>query len=191
MANFPTAMNHVISTERLDLVPMTPMFLKLTSLGSREPAEVMLGLKIPLAWFQCGDFAALRLRQFESGSTTQEWLPRAIALRDSGEMVGYIGFHTPPNPDYLKGISPRAVEFGYTIFEEYRRRRFAWEATHGLMRWAHGYHGVIAFVVSISPQNTASSSMASKMGFRRIGSHIDEEDGPEDILELIVDKKQA
>ena len=36
--------------------------------------------------------------------------------------------------------------------------------------------------VSASPQNAPSVAMARKLGFARIGSHIDEEDGYEDIL---------
>jgi hypothetical protein len=37
-------------------------------------------------------------------------------------------------------------------------------------------------VVSISPGNGPSVAMARKLGFAPIGSHIDEEDGYEDIL---------
>jgi [ribosomal protein S5]-alanine N-acetyltransferase len=184
-------MNDVIATDRLDLIPMTATFLKSTVLGLHDDAESILDLKIPSAWFQCADFAALRLRQFETGLTSQPWLPRAIRLRATGEMVGYIGFHTPPRPEYLKSICPAGVEFGYTIFPEHRRRGFAWEASHGLIRWAKITHDVKYFVVSVSPNNAASLALISRMGFRRIGSHIDEEDGPEDIFELFFSEKTA
>ena len=99
-------------------------------------------------------------------------------------MVGYIGFHTPPAPQYLRHLSPNGVEFGYTVFPEHRRKRIAWEASQALMQWAAASHGITAFVVSVSPGNTPSLNLISKLGFRRIGSHIDEEDGPEDIFEL-------
>ena len=62
----------------------------------------------------------------------------------------------------------------------------ALEASRGLIRWASTEHRVGSFVVSVSPQNTASLSLISKLGFRRVGSQIDEEDGPEDIFELVV-----
>ena len=52
-----------------------------------------------------------------------------------------------------------------------------------LMRWAHEDHGVTRFVLSIRPDNTASQNLAASLGFARIGSHLDEVDGLEDILE--------
>ncbi len=104
-------------------------------------------------------------------------------------MVGYIGFHTSPAPEYLKEISPAGVEFGYTVFPLFRRQGIALEASRGLMGWA-SEHGVSAFVVSVSPQNVASLALTSKMGFRKVGSHVDEEDGPEDIFELVLPAKQ-
>ncbi|MEO7413142.1 MAG: GNAT family N-acetyltransferase [Opitutaceae bacterium] len=180
-------MEAIIATDRLDLVPMTPAFLRSTFQEARDEASSILGLKIPPAWFDCADFAAFRLRQFEAGETSQPWLPRAIGQRSTGEMVGYINFHTPPAPQYLKSISPGGIEFGYTVFPEHRRKKFAWEASQALMRWARITHGLTAFVVSVSPHNIASLTMILKMGFRRIGSQIDEEDGPEDIFELTPD----
>lgn len=166
---------------------MTPAFLECTCRGRRAEAEAIIGIRIPALWFECGSFAALRLRQFESGATSRPWLPRAIVVRGSGEMAGYIGFHTPPAPDYLKDLCPRGVEFGYTVFPAFRRQRVAWEASRALMRWATREHGVTSFVVSVSPLNAASLALVAKLGFRRIGSHVDDEDGPEDIFALVVD----
>jgi RimJ/RimL family protein N-acetyltransferase len=37
-------------------------------------------------------------------------------------------------------------------------------------------------VLSIRPDNTASQALAAGLGFVRIGSHIDDVDGLEDIL---------
>jgi RimJ/RimL family protein N-acetyltransferase len=51
------------------------------------------------------------------------------------------------------------------------------------MRWAHQIHGVTRFVLSIRPDNIASQALAAGLGFVRIGSHIDEVDGLEEILE--------
>ena len=41
------------------------------------------------------------------------------------------------------------------------------------------------FLLSISPENAPSLALAEKLGFRKIGSKIDEEDGPEEIWERI------
>lgn len=174
----------VISTARLDLVPMTQRFLECTCERRRDEAEALLAMRIPPLWFESGKFAALRLRQLRDGETSLPWLPRAITFQDMKEMIGYIGFHTSPAPDYLKALSPNGVEFGYYVFAAFRRRGVALEASRGLMGWAAHKYGVSRFVVSVSPQNPASLALIAKLGFRKIGAHIDEEDGPEDIFEL-------
>jgi RimJ/RimL family protein N-acetyltransferase len=85
----------------------------------------------------------------------------------------------------LRELAPGGVEFGY-VFENDRRRGYPREACEALMDWAHRSHGVTRFVVSIRPANVASLELAKRLGFDRIGSHVDEEDGPEDIFERSV-----
>ena len=74
------------------------------------------------------------------------------------------------------------MELGYFVMPDRRRQGFAEEAAFGMMDWAARAHGVRRFVVSINPQNAPSVAMARKLGFAKIGSHIDELDGYEDIL---------
>jgi GNAT superfamily N-acetyltransferase len=81
---------------------------------------------------------------------------------------------------------PGAVEFGFTVFPSFRRQGYAREASLAMMRWARQTHGVIRFILSIRPDNTASQALAAQLGFVRIGSHIDEVDGLEDVLEYRV-----
>jgi RimJ/RimL family protein N-acetyltransferase len=47
------------------------------------------------------------------------------------------------------------------------------------MRWAQQTHGVGRFVVTIAPDNQPSTLLAAKLGFRRIGEHVDPVDGIE------------
>jgi len=54
------------------------------------------------------------------------------------------------------------------------------------MQWARDVHGVMSFVVTISPHNEASLALAGGLGFSRVGAHHDEVDGPEDVLVLNV-----
>jgi RimJ/RimL family protein N-acetyltransferase len=42
---------------------------------------------------------------------------------------------------------------------------------------------VTKFVLSIRPDNAASQALAAELGFVRVGSHPDEVDGLEDVLE--------
>ena len=105
-----------------------------------------------------------------------------MLLRREQRMIGHIGFHTRPGERYLDDLAPGGVEFGYTVFEKDRRQGYAREACVALMAWAHRVHGVTRFVVSIGPGNVASLELARGLGFKWIGSHLDEEDGPEDIF---------
>jgi RimJ/RimL family protein N-acetyltransferase len=171
----------IISTERLDLIPATPAFLAASLRGDQAAAEGLLGLAVPPDWFRKTWLLDLRLRQLREDPSLLPWLLRAIGLRDSQMVVGHIGFHSQPDPEYLHDLAPGGVEIGYSVYAPFRRRGYAREACAALMRWAHEEQGVTRFVVSISPDNAPSLHMAESFGFRRVGSHIDEIDGLEDI----------
>lgn len=176
-----------ITSERLELVAMTPAFLKASLNQDLHQAGDELKALFASEWpGDAADLLALRLEQIEAEPAVQPWLLRAIVLRTSRTMVGYIGFHTAPNPEYLRDISPGAVEFGFTVFPEFRRQGFAREASIALMDWAATAHKVQRFIMSIRPDNHPSQNLALQLNFVRIGSHIDEVDGLEEILELRV-----
>ena len=106
---------------------------------------------------------------------------RALILPEAQAMVGHIRFHSRPDPDDLRPLAREAVEFGYNVFQPYRRRGYATEAAGAAMDWARAFFGVRRFVVSVSPDNTASLGVAARLGFSKVGQHIDEIDGVEDI----------
>jgi ribosomal-protein-alanine N-acetyltransferase len=175
-----------IQTSRLDLIPFTADFMRASLAGDLPTAEILLGIPLSITWPEFPDTLARRLKQLEADPSLEQWLLRAIVLRDEHIMVGHIGFHEAPGPEHYRDIAPGAAEFGYTIYEPYRRRGYAREAALALMDWAHREHGVPRFVLTISPENAPSQALAIKLGFVRIGSHIDEVDGLEDILVLHV-----
>jgi [ribosomal protein S5]-alanine N-acetyltransferase len=173
-----------IQTDRLDLVPMTPAFLRASLRGATEEAAKCIGLRLPDTWPENESVLALRLDQLESNPALQPWLLRAIGLRHSRELVGHIGFHSSPGAGYLEQWSPGGVEFGFTIFPPHRRKGYAREACVALMQWARDTHRVRAFVVTISPNNEASRALAASLGFVRVGGHEDDVDGYEDVFVL-------
>ena len=65
----------------------------------------------------------------------------------------------------------------------HRRRGYAYEAVLGMMRWAHGEHGIGRYRVSVSPENGPSLALAAKLGFERTGEQMDPEDGLEYVFE--------
>lgn len=176
-------MTAAIHSERLDLVPLTPEFLRAFLDHDLAEAARILGAPLPEGLLDSTDVMALRQQQLEADPSLQPWLLRAIVLRDRREMIGHIGFHTAPGAEYLEPYSPGAVEFGFTVYPPFCRQGYAREASLAMMRWAHQVHGITNFVLTISPDNTASQTLAAGLGFVRIGSHIDEIDGLEDILE--------
>lgn len=138
-------------------------------LGCRIPPDLPL-TDLPLA---------RRLKQLRAEPTVEPWLLRAIIERASGTMVGRIGFHSFPRPDDLADVAPDGVELGYGVHSPFRRKGYAREAAIALMRWAYARHDQRCFVLSISPQNLASTALAESLGFTRHGSHVDEDDGLE------------
>ena len=125
-------------------------------------------------------------QQLEEDPADQPWLLRAMVPRGSCFLAGYIGFHSAPGAAYLQPYSPEGVELGFSVFPPYRRRGYAREACLALMGWAQECHGVTRFVMTIRPDNIASQSLAASLGFVHIGSHIDDVDGLEEILECNV-----
>jgi ribosomal-protein-alanine N-acetyltransferase len=180
-----------IQSERLDLILLTPEFMRAILRGDQTEAERLLGVSIPADWSGSENLLALRLAQIEADPAVQPWLLRAMVHRRDHIMVGRIGFHEAAGPAHYQEISPGAAEFGFEVFEPFRRQGFAREASLALMQWATQTYGVTRFVLTVRPDNLPSQALAAQLGFKRIGDHIDEIDGLEDILELQVDRQTA
>ena len=177
-------MTESIHTERLDLISMTPAFLRASLECNLPEAERELRFSLPKDWpGEAANVLTLRLKALEEEPALQPRLLRAIAWRATGVMVGHIGFHTAPGAEYLQPYVHGGVEFGFTVFPCFRRQGFAREASKALIHWAMHAQGVKNFAMTIRPDNHPSQALAAQLGFVRIGSHVDEVDGLEDILE--------
>jgi ribosomal-protein-alanine N-acetyltransferase len=172
----------IIYTKRLELVTLTPVFLRAMLEERIDEAAQISGFSVPVDLLAAKDVLEMRLAQLESDPTLQPWLLRAMVLREARAMIGHIGFHTAPGPEYLRSFAPGAVEFGFEVYAPHLRQGYAREAAEALMSWAKEHHGVKKFVLSIRPDNAASQALAASLGFVKIGSHIDAVDGFEDIL---------
>lgn len=182
MANQNTT--HTIQSERLELRALPATFLKASLLGDMDSVRAWLGTTPPGEWLAAQSLIRFRLAQLQADPTLLPWLLRAVILRSTGAMIGYVTFHTAPNPEYLQPIAAGAVEIGYSIYPPFRRQGYAKEAVAALMAWAGQEHGVKCFVLSISPDNEPSLRIAKHFGFCKVGSDIDEIDGPKDIFLL-------
>jgi len=168
-----------IQTERLNLRLVSLAGLAATAAKDRAATRRILG-KVPEVWFDEAWVSDLRLKQWTDDPAYGPWSIRAIGLQTTGEVVGNMNCHHVPMPFVLQGETIMAVELGYSIFEPWRRRGFALEAIRGFSGWA-ATQRVQALVLSVSPKNTASLGLAAKLSAKKIGSKVDEIDGPEDI----------
>jgi RimJ/RimL family protein N-acetyltransferase len=169
-----------ISTERLELVWLSPQLVEAILGGSRDD----LGFEVPNDWPDEHDrrFLAFRLRQMGDEPARGRWLVRGIVLAETRELIGHVGFHGPPGINSLK--APDAVEVGYTIFPEHRRCGYATEAVVALLDWART-QGIYRFVASVGPENEPSLAIVRRLGFIEVGRHWDDEDGEELEFELV------
>ncbi len=173
-----------IRTERLELRPLEPAVLRAVIAGERNLASSLLGAVVPADWPADPGVFELRLAQLEREPSLQQWLVRAVVERSTETVVGHIGFHGPPGMDYLDEWLPGGIEFGFEVVPDRRRQGYAREAARGLMAWARSQHAVDRFVLTIAPDNPASLALAVDLGFRRIGSWEDPDDGTEIVFAL-------
>jgi ribosomal-protein-alanine N-acetyltransferase len=155
-------MNIDVSSNRLNLVPMTLEFMETSLSGDRESAQRMVGYRIPADWPR-GVESTLRFR-IAIARAQPETLPlllRAMVLRSDPEvLVGRIGFHGPPDDAGM-------LEIGYEVFPSYRRRGYAREAVQAMLRWAQHDPAVRRFRASLSPDNLPPAAWSPHSGSRR------------------------
>ena len=175
---------NLIQSNRLNLVLLDSKALQFSLAEDSESLQNYLGVDVPTDWFAAKELMELRYQQIIRTPDYLPWSLRAIILRDKGMMIGHIGFHTQPGASYLHPFAPNGVEFGFSVFPDFRRNGYAREASLVLMAWAHQQQAVSEFILTISPDNISSLKLAQGLGFKKIGSHVDEVDGVEDIYRL-------
>lgn len=118
-----------------------------------------------------------RLKQLAADPSAAPWIARAVLAEPTGEVIGYAGFHGPPDPAGM-------VEVGYTVGPQFRRRGYARAILAALIERAAADPGVRTVRASISPDNAASLATIAGFGFHRAGEQWDPEDGLELLFEV-------
>jgi RimJ/RimL family protein N-acetyltransferase len=180
--------SHTIETKRLTLVSMGPALMRALLAGDTAAAEALLGARMPEDWPGLSDVFRMRLDQLEARPEDEPWLTRAIVLKIESRVIGVTGFHGRPGGAWLRDYAPAGLEFGYTIFEGFRRRGYAAEAGRALIQWAMQTHGVQSFVLSMGPTNDASIGVARKLGFHRAGEWVHPQRGREVVYVRTMEK---
>jgi ribosomal-protein-alanine N-acetyltransferase len=154
---------------------MPPSLLDALVAGDRAAVEQLADYRVPADFPNAGARRLVRLRrdQLAQRPSWSPWLLRAIVLRETQAMVGYVNFHGPPGVNDI-GASD-AVELGWTVFPRHRRKGYATETARALMDWATSAHGIQRFVSSTTPDNAPSLRVHEKLGFARTGQIVDRE----------------
>ena len=169
-----------LTTPRLQLVPLTTGLLEALLKEDLRLAERLGGFRIPPGMQLRPATLRRRLEQLRREPDLLPWLLHGMVERSSGFLCGHLGFHSRPAPEDLAEVAPDGVELGYLVAPGFRRQGYASEAVRALLQWAFQDQGQRVFVLTISPDNTASLAMATSLGFTPTGlSQEDPLDGIE------------
>jgi RimJ/RimL family protein N-acetyltransferase len=91
-----------------------------------------------------------------------EWGMFQIVLRETGEVIGDIGFHGPPD-------ETGTVEIGYGLVEQYRGRGLAGESAVAICGLAWSRPEVSTIIARTEEDNAASAGVLRHAGFREDG----------------------
>ncbi|MCR8573567.1 GNAT family N-acetyltransferase [Streptomyces sp. Isolate_219] len=125
-----------------------------------------------------------RADQLAEDPSAGPWITRAVVSEPDGAVVGYAGFHGPPDEAGM-------VELGYTVVPVYRCQGYARTMLTALLVRAAAEPGVTTVRATISPDNNASLATIAGFGFTRVGEQWDERDGLEIVFEVPADAIQA
>ena len=126
--------------------------------GSRSWA---LGYPLPGTRVAAGNF--LRRAEAAREAGNGQWGMFEIILRDTGEVIGDIGFHGPPD-------EAGTVEIGYGIVEQYRGRGLAAESAVAICGLAWSRPEVARIIAHTEEGNAASAGVLRHAGFREAGA---------------------
>jgi ribosomal-protein-alanine N-acetyltransferase len=92
--------------------------------GDRAGAFGLLGPSLPPEFPAGPDdvFLQVQLREMEEDPGGRGWCVRAMVREEDSAVTGHGGFHGPP-----KAVG--RAEIGYTVFQKFRSRGYATEAT--------------------------------------------------------------
>lgn len=162
-AVFPFEKFPVLVTPRLILREVgtqdVPGFFKL-----RSSAETMRFIPRPLATSEQDilDFLKVGEEYYAKG----EMLNFAIAIKETNEFIGSIGF-------YRINWESERTEIGYILDPEHRGKGYVYEAMIEMIRYAFKEIGFHSLEAIIDPRNTASVRVVERVGFVKEG-HLKE-----------------
>ncbi len=163
----------VLSTDRVELLPLTADAIYALILRDRERLAALTGARFPepLVPPPLMDDALPFMRdRLRAAPAELAWWARLIVVRETGEAVGSLGCAGPPDAD-------GGVLVGYSVYPEFRGRGYATEALRALVAWALAQPDVRQGRATIPTDNAPSLKVAEHAGLRPVGTAHDEEAG--------------
>lgn len=147
-------------TDRLELKPL-PARAAAALPEDREEACSAVGARLDPEWPDPHLLGVLR-RHADLSADTECFGVWVVIERESGGVVGDVGFHGPPDDG-------GTVEVGYSVIPRRRGRGYATEAANALVAWARSQPSVKVIVAGCDPGNVASIRTLERVGFCRTG----------------------
>ncbi|GAB4451351.1 MAG: GNAT family protein [Armatimonadaceae bacterium] len=95
-----------------------------------------------------------------------EWYQTAIEQKDSGELIGDVGF-------LVRQDDPRQAKIGYTLAREHQGNGFASEAVQEVLRYLFEERNLHRVTAECDTENTASFRLLERLRFRREAHFIE------------------
>ncbi len=170
----------MIQTERLDLMPLSPIQL---SLYIEDPHQLEVELHIPVSRLVVTEIVKRAIgmklaKMAQSDSEKLAWYTYwLVVVRSIPYGAGLIGFKGVPDAN-------GEVEIGYGIDPAYQGKGYTTEAARAMIQWAFSSHDCQA----VTALHTLRSNPASQHVLLNCGMHIYGEDS--DSLNFKVEKNQ-
>lgn len=168
----PREVGHHIELVQLSVPVMRALVAGHLDTASREAGAPLTPYLVNQSWLW-----RIRLEQVATDPVSLPWIARAAVDAATGQVVGHVGFHGPPDDNGM-------VEVAYSVDPLHRRQGYATAMLRTAMEWAASEPGVRTVRASISRDNTASLATLRPFGFEHTGEQWDDEDG----LEFIFDR---
>lgn len=171
--------DRVISSESgrlVDLVQLPVTALEALVAGDLSSASRAAGAPLTPYLVEERWLWRIRLDQAAGDPSSLHWIARAAVDPTTGEVVGHVGFHGPPDEH-------GTVEVAYSVDPAHRRRGFGTAMLRTALAWAADDPSVSTVRASVAPDNEASLAMLRRFGFDHAGEQWDEVDGRELVFE--------
>ncbi len=162
-----------LSTDRLDLLPLTADALDALIRADRAALETVTGARFPdpLTAPPLMEDALPYIRdRLLTAPADLGWWAWVIVVRATKEAAGILGLAGRTDDD-------SAVVLGYTIYPAFERRGYATEASQAMVSWALDQPSVSRVRATIPPDHTPSLRVANKLGMRQVGTDHDDDVG--------------